>query len=154
MPDNGPLPTCPLQGEGLKVAHFRAVVSKGTYIRSLGRDMAVALGSQGYISRLHRAAVGPFSDATAISLDFLSRFVHKAAPPGGNPWLTPLTTALDDTPALAVDDGQLKQLRHGQRVSLAPRPDVPLVAVLHRGQLAGLARIAGNQLISTRLLNL
>jgi tRNA pseudouridine55 synthase len=59
-------------------AHFRAVVSKGTYIRSLGRDIAQSLGSEGYISRLHRAAVGPFTDARAISLDFLAESVHKA----------------------------------------------------------------------------
>lgn len=141
-------------GRESKIAHFRAVVSKGTYIRSLGRDIAQASGSEGYISRLHRAAVGPFSDETAISLDFIAESVHKAAPPGGFSWLTPLTTALDDIPALAVDDGQLKTLRHGQQISLAPRPDVPLIAVLHQGQLVGLARISGNQLISSRLLNL
>ncbi|MFM9890209.1 MAG: tRNA pseudouridine(55) synthase TruB [Rickettsiales bacterium] len=153
VPDAPPPQPSP-SGGGSKIAHFRAVVSKGTYIRSLGRDIALAVGSEGYISRLHRSAVGPFTDAAAISLDFMAESVHKAAPPGGNPWLMPLATALDDIPALAVDDRQLKQLRHGQQVSLAPRPDVPLIAVLHQGQLAGLARVAGNQLISSRLLNL
>lgn len=134
-------------------ASFRATVSKGTYIRSLGRDMAQALGSQAYISRLHRAAVGPFTDTEAISLDFIAESVHKAPPSGDAPWLTPLSAVLDDIPALALDGGQLKTLRHGQQVALAPRPDVPLIAVMHQGQLVGLARIEGNQLISNRLLN-
>ena len=136
------------------VARFRAVVSKGTYIRSLGRDIAQALGSEGYISMLHRAAVGPFTDANAISLDFLEQSVHNAPPPEGmSRWLTPLERALDDIPALAIDGGQLSQLRHGQQVTLATHhPDTPQIAVMHQGQLVGLARVEGNRLISNRLL--
>ncbi len=140
-------------GKALPKAHFRATVSKGTYIRSLGRDIAQAVGAEGYISRLHRSAVGPFTDAAAISLDFLEKSVHKAAPSGQAPWLMPLTTALDDIPALAVNGRQLSTLRHGQQVLLPPCPDAPLVGVLHEGQLVGLARVEGNRLITIRLLN-
>ena len=135
-------------------AHFRAVVSKGTYIRSLGRDIAQSLGSEGYISRLHRAAVGPFTDAEAISLDFLAESVHKAPPLGDtSSWLTPLLRALDDIPALALNGGQLHQLRHGQRVTLdSPYPDTPQIVVVDGNEMAGMARVEGNQVISTRLL--
>lgn len=138
-----------------KTAHFRAIVSKGTYIRSLGRDIAQATGSEGYISHLHRAAVGSFHDDQAISLDFLTESVHKAPPSGeNNLWLTPLERALDDIPALTLNGGQLAQLRYGQRVTLTePRPDAPQVAVLHEGQLVALARVEGNQVIPVRLLN-
>lgn len=80
-------------------ANFEAEVSKGTYIRSLGRDMAKAVGSVGYISALHRSQVGSFSDMDAISLDFLEESVHKAAGSGHTPWLLPL---LDGTPAEAT----------------------------------------------------
>ncbi len=148
-----PLP----QGEGLPVtAHFRATVSKGTYIRSLGRDIAQAVGSEGYISRLHRAAVGPFTDTNAISLDFLADSVHNAPPLGEiTSWLMPLRRALDDIPALAMSGEQLSQLRHGQRVTLAqPQPDAPQLAVMHAGELVALARVERNQVIPTRLLNL
>ena len=48
-----------------------AVVSKGTYIRSLARDIAHALGSVGHVSYLRRTRAGPFSLESAISLDFL-----------------------------------------------------------------------------------
>lgn len=140
--------------EGAACAHFRATVSKGTYIRSLGRDIAQALGSEGYISRLHRAAVGPFTDRDAISLDLLEKSVHNAPPSGETPWLTPLERALDDIPVVPIDGGQLTQLRHGQRVTLStPTPDMPQIAVMHEGRLVGLARVEGNQVISTRLLN-
>ncbi len=135
-------------------ATFFATVSKGTYIRSLGRDMAAACGSCGYISRLHRSAVGPFTDRDAISLDFLEKSVHKAQPSEGNSfWLIPLERALDDIPALSLEEGQLTQLRHGQPVGLANHyPDTPQLGLLYRGTLVGLARVEGNRLISNRLL--
>lgn len=83
-----------------KTAKFEATVSKGTYIRALGRDMAQALGTEGYISALHRSRVGPFCDSQAISLDFLEESVHKAAGSGQHPWLLAL---LDGIPAGATD---------------------------------------------------
>ena len=137
------------------MAEFRAVVSKGTYIRSLGRDIAQKLGSEGYISRLHRAAVGGFTDRNAISLDFLEESVHKAAPLEGHAFgLMPLHTALDDIPALALSGEQLQQLRHGQRALLTtPTPDAPLMAALFEGQLEALVRVEGNQVITVRMLN-
>lgn len=146
----------PLKGGAKNTATFRATVSKGTYIRSLGRDIAQALGSEGYISRLHRAAVGPFTDKDAISLDFLENSVHNAPPPaGGSQWLTPLEAALDDIPALALSSGQAHTLRHGQRITLNhPHPDTPLMAALHEGTLVGLVKVEGNQVIAVRLLNL
>lgn len=130
-------------------AHFRAQVSKGTYIRSLGRDIAQAAGSEGYISRLHRAAVGPFTDSTAISLDFLEESDHKAPP------ILPLGTALDDIPVCALDGQQLNRLRHGQSVALTnPMPPAEPVAVLFEGNLVALARTDGATLHPVRLLNL
>lgn len=134
-------------------AHFRATVSKGTYIRSLGRDIAQKLGSEGYISRLHRAAVGPFTDKDAISLDFLGETAHNA---GANelPFVLPLHAALDDIPALALSAQQLATLRHGQQVSLAkPHPDTPLLGAMFEGQLVGLVRVERDQVITVRLLN-
>ena len=138
-----------------QVASLRAVVSKGTYIRSLGRDIAQALGTEGYISRLHRAAVGSFTDAQAISLDFIAESVHKAPPNGDlSQFVTPLHAALDDIPALALTAQQVATLRHGQQVSLPePHSDTSLLAALHEGELVGLVRVEGNQVISVRLLN-
>lgn len=135
-------------------AQFRATVSKGTYIRSLGRDMALALGSEGFISRLHRSAVGGFTDATAISLDFLGESVHKAPASGGSPaFVLPLGVALDDIPVFSLTAQQEQTLRHGQQVSLV-HPDTPLGGALLDGKLVALVRVEGNRLITQRMLNL
>lgn len=137
----------------LQSARFRTTVSKGTYIRSLGRDIAQALGSEGYISHLHRASVGAFTDADAISLDFLRETGHKAAELNPRDWLLPLRAVLDDIPALALNGQQWQTLRFGQRVDF-PYPDTPLVALLAGESLMGLAEVINHQIITRRLLNL
>ncbi len=54
-------------------ATFHARVSKGTYIRSLARDIAKALNTVGHVTMLRRTRAGPFGLDKAISLDFLAR---------------------------------------------------------------------------------
>ena len=54
-------------------AEFEADVGKGTYIRSLARDLAEALGTLGHIVELRRLSVGRFTEAQAISLDMAGR---------------------------------------------------------------------------------
>lgn len=133
-----------------RAASFRAQVSKGTYIRSLGRDIAQAVGSQGYISRLHRAAVGPFTDMDAISLDFLENSAHKAATPDG---VLPLGVALDDIPVISLTAQQEQTLRYGQQVML-DHPDTCLAAALLDGELVALVRVEHGHVITQRMLNL
>ncbi len=96
---------------------FSAIVSKGTYIRSLARDIALALGTVGHISYLRRTRAGPFSIDTAISLDFLEEAAKARAL---TRTVLPLTAALDDIPALPVTPGQAQLLRHGQRLAGFP----------------------------------
>ncbi len=96
-----------------------AVVSKGTYIRSLARDIALALGTVGHVTMLRRTKAGPFTLAQAISLDFLgeaskARELTRA--------ILPFEAGLDDIPALPVTSDQARQLRHGQRVVGFPVP--------------------------------
>lgn len=140
------------QGEGA-IASFRATVSKGTYIRSLGRDIAQACGAEGYISRLHRVSVGPFSDKDAISLDFLEKSAHMAATSGAcTGWLLPLSVALDDIPALSLSAQQAQILRHGQHPPITS-PDLPLAAAMLDEQMIGLVRVEAGRVIAQRLLN-
>jgi tRNA pseudouridine55 synthase len=88
-----------------------ATVSKGTYIRSLARDIAVALGTVGHISYLRRTRAGPFGLEQAVSLDFLDETAKARAL---TRTVLPLTAALDDIPALPVTPDQARLLRHGQ----------------------------------------
>ena len=95
-------------------ATFFVACGKGTYIRSLARDLAVALGTVGHVSRLRRLSVGPFDESDAISLAFLEKLEHSAA---AFEHLKPVTSALDDIPALPVSAGEAAKLRHGQTLS-------------------------------------
>jgi tRNA pseudouridine55 synthase len=94
-----------------------AIVSKGTYIRSLARDIARALNTVGHVVMLRRTRAGPFDLEKAISLDFLeeaakSRQLTRV--------VLPLEAALDDIPALFVTPDQARLLRHGQRLTGFP----------------------------------
>ncbi|NUQ17469.1 MAG: tRNA pseudouridine(55) synthase TruB [Sphingomonas sp.] len=88
-----------------------ATVSKGTYIRSLARDIAHELGTVAHVTYLRRTRAGPFSLKSAISLDFLE---EAAKARRLTETVLPLTAALDDIPALAVTPDQARLLRHGQ----------------------------------------
>ena len=88
-----------------------ATVSKGTYIRSLARDIAGAVGTVGHISYLRRTRAGPFTLEHAVSLDFLDETAKARAL---TRTVLPLTAALDDIPALPVTPDQARLLRHGQ----------------------------------------
>lgn len=94
-------------------ARFSVLCSKGTYIRSLARDIAQSLGTVGHVSVLRRTKAGPFDLQTAIPLDNLELLVQDQHPEQA---LLPVTAGLDDIPALAVDPREALLLRQGQRL--------------------------------------
>ena len=95
------------EDEATLVAH----VSKGTYIRSLARDIARALGTVGHVTMLRRTRAGPFALAQAISLDKLAQAAKDRAL---EDCLLPLRAGLDDIPALFLTPDQAGLLRNGQ----------------------------------------
>jgi tRNA pseudouridine55 synthase len=112
-----------------------AAVSKGTYIRSLARDIAHALGTVGHVTHLRRTRAGPFGLDQAISLDFLEETAKARAL---TRTVLPLTAALDDIPALPVTPDQARLLRLGQMLfgfpakpglQLASSEDTPVALV-------------------------
>jgi tRNA pseudouridine55 synthase len=115
-----------VSAEGLEQVTIEAMVSKGTYIRSLARDIARALNSVGHVTMLRRTRAGPFALETAISLDFLeeaakARQLTRA--------VLPLQAALDDIPALPVTSRQADMLRKGQQLAGFPaKPGLALAA--------------------------
>ena len=134
-------------------ADFVVGCGKGTYIRSLGRDLAQALGTVGHLSALRRTAVGPFREESAISLPKLEALGHIPPLLGA---LVPVATALDDIPALALTGTQADRLRHGQPVLLtrdAPPPGT-LVRAETGSKLVALVRSDGAALQPVRVFNL
>ena len=102
-----------VQEAGDSEVTLSATVSKGTYIRSLARDIALALGSVGHVTMLRRTKAGPFALDQAISLDFLQ---DAAKARQLTRTVLPLQAGLDDIPALPVTPEQAKLLRHGQQL--------------------------------------
>lgn len=94
-------------------SNFHVVCGKGTYVRSLGRDIALKLGTFGHITALRRTRVGPFDLKGAISLELLEDLSHSARAAG---LLQPVTTALDDIPALAVTAPEATDIQMGRSI--------------------------------------
>ena len=103
-------------GEG--AITLTAHVSKGTYIRSLARDIARALGSCGHVTYLRRTKAGPFNETQAISLDKLNEIANGAQL---SDLLLPLEAGLDDIPALSLTQTDAQALRQGRVVSGMPQ---------------------------------
>lgn len=61
----------------LPQADFRVCCGKGTYIRSLARDLGLALGSGAFLSALRREQVGDYTVANALQLDEVADYLTK-----------------------------------------------------------------------------
>jgi tRNA pseudouridine55 synthase len=140
-------------------AEFEAECGKGTYVRSLARDLGRALGCYGHISALRRQAVGSLGENTMISLEQLTSMCHRAAAGEASlaDALMPVETALDDIPALAVSGADAARLQRGQAVLLRGR-DAPIfrgtVYVTASGRLVALAEVDRGEIIPKRVFNL
>ena len=99
---------------------LRAHVSKGTYIRSLARDIARALGTVGHVTYLRRTKAGPFAESQAISLDTLNE-IGKGARLEEH--LLPLEAGLDGIPAHELDRTSAQAARQGKLLSDQALPD-------------------------------
>ncbi len=102
-------------------ASFTMTCGKGTYVRAIARDLAEKLGTYGYISSLRRTFVGSFTTETAISFDKLSEIVDKGA---AQEVLLGLGHALDDIPALPLNQMEASRLRNGQKIIFSSKPDM------------------------------
>jgi tRNA pseudouridine55 synthase len=94
-------------------AEFTMVCGKGTYVRAFARDLGRKLGCFGHISALRRTRVGPFGLEHAITLEKLQECANT---PAAKNALLPISTALDDIPALAVSEQEAALLRRGQAI--------------------------------------
>ncbi len=148
-------------------AVFEVDCGKGFYVRALARDLAAALGTVGYTSRLRRTRVGPFREEAAIPLENLAAIGHSAAALKD---LYPVETVLDDIPALAVTGEQAAAMRQGRPIkvqctggpghreagAIAVFPqlsDGTVVCAMKDGALVALARYHAGEIRPVRVLN-
>ena len=133
---------------------------KGTYVRALVRDLAERLGACGHVSALHRSRVGPFTDAGAITLEFIGELCDRGAP---LEVLLPVETALDDIPALAVTTEDAFRLMQGRSIVLLPSQVETLrarlsasrtVSALQGTKIVALCEMRAGRLNPTRVFHL
>src|SRR3546814_5722369 len=141
-------------------AVFEVHFGKGTYMRSLARDLGGATGTVAHIVELRRLTVGPFTEADAISLDSLETMGHS---PAALEQVLPVETALDDIPALALSETEANRLRCGQAVSMVARANRERISALSNGSIVftttggkpvALARYEAGDIHPVRVLNL
>ncbi|MDP9196555.1 MAG: tRNA pseudouridine(55) synthase TruB [Pseudomonadota bacterium] len=132
-------------------AVFEVVCGKGTYVRSLARDMALKLGTVGYVSGLRRLAVGPFSLKDALALPDL----EAAGPEAVLARIIPLEKALATLPVLEVTAGEALALSRGQALEARSRDtEGGVFLVMHRAHPVALASIRDGKIRVLRGLNM
>lgn len=136
-------------------ARFRVECSKGTYIRTLGQDIALKLGTVGHLKELRRTKCGNFGLQDAITLEKLKNMVHSNNP---SEILLPIETYLRDIAVIAVSEADAAKLKLGQGLSpkaygLDDSEEFEAVALCN-GKMVALVRIDNRKIAPVRVFNL
>ena len=96
-------------------AEFEVKCGKGTYVRSLAKDLAEKLHTKGHVIQLRRLSVGNFEEKDTILIDFTKEIIHS---PMIFNKILPIETVLDDIPALVLNKTEARQIKQGQKLEL------------------------------------
>ncbi len=118
---------------------FEVACSKGTYVRTLAEDLAVALGTVGHLVALRRTALGRGFDGRVMHrLDAIEAAANE---PGQlERWLIPADVALISWPAVTLDEFEARSFTQGQAVSLAAPADARVRVYGPRARFIGLGQ--------------
>ncbi len=130
---------------------FRVVCGKGTYVRSLGYDIAKSLSTCGHICQLRRTRVGKFALDSAILLENFDSMVYKANPQG---LLMPMESGLDDILVLSFSAEEKQSLICGREVFKDTGLNSGILAALYsEGVFFALGEIKGQFIKPIRVFN-
>jgi tRNA pseudouridine55 synthase len=136
-------------------AEFEVECGKGTYVRSLARDLGRKLGCLGHVSVLRRTRVGDFTAENTVTLVQLEQAGADNA--SLLALLRPVAAGLQSLPAVKVSESDAQRLVQGQSVFLRGR-DAPFfegpVSVSVSGNLVALAEMEAGQIHPRRIFNL
>jgi tRNA pseudouridine55 synthase len=132
-------------------ATFKVTCSKGTYVRSLARDIAQSLGTVGYVKSLRRLLAAPFSEEKSILLDSLLKVGHNSELMN---YVLPLQEALADILALEMGSIDTVKLRQGQSINMPHMGEKDTVLVMCEGQPVALSKVKEGKLIPIRVFNI
>ena len=133
---------------------FKVGCSKGTYVRTLGMDIARKLGTKGYLAELRRTKCGNFDLSDTILLENLENMVHSKS---SKEILLPVITSLRDIAEIAVTEVDAVKLKQGQAISPRNYPVADLqgkmAAALFNGELTAMVRIEETRISPHRVFN-
>lgn len=134
-------------------ASFEVTCGKGTYVRSIARDLAEKLNSVGHVTVLRRVRCGKFFVENAFSLEYLRSVEHIL---NRSDILLPVETVLDDIPALALTAKEALLLSNGGFLSAAQfgvsDRDGQTLQAKTDGRLVALARIQDGMIRPIRVI--
>jgi len=116
--------------------------SKGTYVRSIARDLGAALGCGGSVAQLRRTAVGPFRVENAVRLDQAGEAELKSA-------LLPPDAGLDHLPAVILDAGEARRFVQGKLLDQGS--PAPIVRVYEGATFLGIGEEKDQRLKARRV---
>lgn len=138
-----------LVSHGATHSRFEMACEKGTYVRSLARDLAEALGTRAHVTLLRRTAVAGFTEADAVALDTIE------AAPDRDVLLRPASVALRHIPELLVSSEDAALIRNGGIVLLrgAAAPiAVPEAWASFNGSAVAIGRVEAGHFHPSRVL--
>jgi tRNA pseudouridine55 synthase len=133
---------------------LRVHCGKGTYIRSLARDLGHRLGCGAYVETLRRTHVGPFVANDALPLDTDAESVRER--------LLPCRAAVAELPSLSLTEPDISKLRMGQRIAYPAHGVLPasksgageLAVVDQIENLVGIVTVSDDgELVPLKMLN-
>ncbi|SIN94423.1 tRNA pseudouridine synthase B [Sulfurivirga caldicuralii] len=125
---------------------FRATVGKGTYIRTLGEDLAVQLGTVGHLTQLRRTETGGFKVDMALPLEVIEAFPETA--------LLPVDRLLSHLPERLLSPEQAERFQHGNPVAASSQTVERWRVYDGEGRLLGIGVQRDGQLWPQRIFNL
>ncbi len=132
---------------------FNVGCSKGTYVRVLGEDIAVALGTCGHLTELTRTEVGAFAGRPAYGLATLEALAGDEA--ALDALLLPVDAALECYPACVLGALDTSAIRQGRAIDLSAPPESRVRLYADSGSFIGVgqADTAGHRVLPIRLMS-
>lgn len=119
---------------------FETRCSKGTYVRTLAEDLAVALGTVGHVARLRRLALGPFQSPR---MHTMAELESEREPQALEARLLPVDSALTALPAVRLGLAEQACILHGQAVFTAGPAGSQVRMYGADGGFLGVGRMSG-----------
>ncbi len=138
---------------------FKILCSKGFYVRSLARDLALDLKTYGHISSLKRSKVGKFTEKTSILLDDLIKIGQRQKEIN---CISPTISMLDDILAYEIEDHlDIKNLSFGRSIKIDKNKiinsssinlDNENIFLSNKGDIVSIGKLNGNLFIPNKIL--